>query len=248
VRRLVTIPISHYCEKARWALERAGLEYVEERHVQGVHRVAARRAGGGRTVPVLIAPEGVLGESREVIEYADARVEPERRLFPGEPDLRREVGALCAWLDDDLGPAGRRLMYSHMLDQRRVMFPVNCDGVPRWERWALGALWPVGARWVARELGIGPETPGEDERRVWAAFDVIGERLGDGRRYLFGDRFTAADLTFASLAAPAVAPSEYTVPLPELPDLAEHTADLVRRFRAHPAGAFALRMFRDQRR
>ncbi len=22
--RLVTIPISHYCEKARWALERAG--------------------------------------------------------------------------------------------------------------------------------------------------------------------------------------------------------------------------------
>jgi len=25
VLRLVTIPISHYCEKARWALERAGL-------------------------------------------------------------------------------------------------------------------------------------------------------------------------------------------------------------------------------
>jgi len=24
VRRLLTIPISHYCEKARWALERAG--------------------------------------------------------------------------------------------------------------------------------------------------------------------------------------------------------------------------------
>ncbi len=35
-RRLLTIPISHYCEKARWALDRAGLDYVEERHVQGV--------------------------------------------------------------------------------------------------------------------------------------------------------------------------------------------------------------------
>jgi glutathione S-transferase len=33
VLRLVTIPISHYCEKARWSLERAGLEYREERHV-----------------------------------------------------------------------------------------------------------------------------------------------------------------------------------------------------------------------
>jgi glutathione S-transferase len=36
--RLITIPISHYCEKARWALERAGLPYREERHVQGIHR------------------------------------------------------------------------------------------------------------------------------------------------------------------------------------------------------------------
>ena len=33
-RRLLTIPISHYCEKARWALERAGLAYREERHVR----------------------------------------------------------------------------------------------------------------------------------------------------------------------------------------------------------------------
>ena len=34
-----------------------------------------------------------------------------------------------------------------------------------------------------------------------------GERLGDGRDYLVGDRFTTADLTFAALAAPAVAPA-----------------------------------------
>jgi len=43
--RLVTIPISHYCEKARWALERAGVPYREERHVQGVHILASRLAG-----------------------------------------------------------------------------------------------------------------------------------------------------------------------------------------------------------
>ena len=61
--RLVTIPISHYCEKARWALDRAGIAYREERHVQIVHRVASRRAGGGGTVPVLVAPEGVFAQS-----------------------------------------------------------------------------------------------------------------------------------------------------------------------------------------
>src|SRR5207245_725283 len=61
--RLVTIPISHFCEKARWALDRAGVEYVEHPHLQLVHVVAARLAGGGRTVPVLVTDEGeVLGE------------------------------------------------------------------------------------------------------------------------------------------------------------------------------------------
>jgi glutathione S-transferase len=49
--RLVTIPISHYCEKARWALDRAGVPYREEAHIQAVHRLATRRAGGGVTAP-----------------------------------------------------------------------------------------------------------------------------------------------------------------------------------------------------
>ena len=47
--RLVTIPISHYCEKARWALERAGIAYREERHATarrlGQDPPAAARAG-----------------------------------------------------------------------------------------------------------------------------------------------------------------------------------------------------------
>src|SRR5438270_9534525 len=89
VRRLLTIPISHFCEKARWALERAGLDYREERHVQGIHRVAARRAGGGSTVPVLVAPKTVVvASSREIVVWTDARLAPEDRLFAqgGGPD------------------------------------------------------------------------------------------------------------------------------------------------------------------
>jgi glutathione S-transferase len=80
VLRLVTIPISHYCEKARWALERAGLPYREERHVQGIHRFASRRAGGGGTTPVLVTPEGSLGESEEILLWVDERTPPDRRL------------------------------------------------------------------------------------------------------------------------------------------------------------------------
>jgi glutathione S-transferase len=244
-RRLLTIPISHFCEKARWALERAGLPYREERHVQGVNRVVSRRAGGHGTLPVLICEAGVLAESEAILRYADAHLPEARRLFP---DGAADVTALCRELDAGLGPDGRRLMYAHMLPRKALMLPFNDTGVPAWEDRVMRWLWPVVARWGARELGLRDDTLEQDRPRVLAAFDDIAERLRDGRPYLFGERFTAADLTFAALAAAVVVPPEYGTPLPQPGELPEPVARDVRAFREHPAGAFALRLFRDQRR
>jgi glutathione S-transferase len=78
--------------------------------------------------------------------------------------------------------------------------------------------------------------------------DEVADRLSDGRRYLVGGRFTTADLTFAALAAPLVLPPEYGVALPAIEDLPSDMAATVREVRAHPAGAHALAMFRDERR
>jgi glutathione S-transferase len=248
VRRLVTIPISHYCEKARWALERAGLDYAEERHVQGIHRIAARRAGAGPTVPVLVAKEGVFGESEQILEYADASLPEHLRLFPAEPSLNGEVRKLSRGLDEGLGPEGRRVMYAHMLEQRRLMMRVNCQGVPTWERAALAALWPAMVRLGKRALGIGSETVQRDEASVRKAFDAIAARLSDGRRYLCGDRFTAADLTFAALSAAVLVPTEYGVALPQPEQLPPYLAEKVQAFRDHPAGSYALGLFHEERR
>lgn len=247
MRRLLTIPISHYCEKARWALDRAGLAYVEERHVQGVHEVRARRAGGGNTVPVLVTGEGVLGESEQILRYADRHLPEERRLFPDDPALRGEVETLSRWLDEGLGPDGRRLMYAHMLPRKRLMLRYNNQGVPAWEGRLLSALWPVVTRYAGRKLGIGPNTLGDDRPRVLRSFDAIAERLSDGRPHLCGDRFTAADLTLACLAASVVLPPQYGVRLPQPAELPDVVARDVMTFREHPAGAYALELFRSQR-
>lgn len=72
-------------------------------------------------------------------------------------------------------------------------------------------------------------------------------RLEDGRRYLCGDAFTAADLAFAALAAPVIVPPEYGTPLPAPDELPAEMAAGVRAFRAHPAGEFASRLFREER-
>lgn len=245
--RLVTLPISHYCEKARWALDRAGVQYREERHVQGVHQVASRRAGGHGTVPVLVTPEGSLGESEEILRWVDRRVEPERRLFAADgPEGEREL-SLCRRLDEVLGPRGRRLIYVHMLPQRDLVIRFNDQGVPGWEDGLIRYGWPVITRFVARALDIRPGVEAEDEPAVWHEFDFVAGALSQGGPYLSGRRFGAADLTFAALAAPVIAPPQYGIPLPQPDVLRPETADLVRRFRDHPAGRHALRMFAEHR-
>jgi glutathione S-transferase len=247
VQRLITIPISHYCEKARWALDRAGISYREERHVQGIHRIAARRAGGGATVPVLVTPDGVLAESEQILAWVDQRTPKGERLFPAEPGERLEVERLCRRFDEHLGPKGRRLVYVHMLAQRVVALPYNNAGVPGWEARALRYGWPVATRFIERVLDIRPGVEVADEAAVWGELDFVAGLLADGRPHLCGERFGAADLTFAALAGALVLPPEYGVALPQPDVLAPSTAELVRRAREHPAGRYALALFAGER-
>jgi glutathione S-transferase len=245
---LITIPISHYCEKARWALERARVPYRERAHVQGVHRIAVRRAGGGPTAPVLVCGDRVLSESADIVAFADERADPERRLFPSDPAVADEVRSLEREFDAGLGPHGRRWMYDRLRGHRDVALAYNCTGVPAWERRAMPIMLPLMTRVIDRYLDISPATAAESEREFREVFDAVAARLADGRPYLVGERFTAADLAFAALAAPVILPPEYGVPLPTPEELPAGMAAVVREMRAHPAGAYALAMFRDERR
>jgi glutathione S-transferase len=245
---LITIPISHYCEKARWALDRVGVGYRERAHLQLIHWFAARRAGGGRTVPVLVWDDRVLADSADIVDEADARAPPDRRLYPDDPGDAAEVRALERDFDTNLGPHGRRWMYNEMRGRRDLAIAYGCTGVPTWERRALPVAYPAVARVIDRFLDITPASAAQSEAQVRVVFDAVAERLEDGRPYLCGDRFTAADLTFAALAASVLMPPEYGVPLPQPEELPQAMATVVREFRAHPAGAFALSMFREERR
>jgi glutathione S-transferase len=234
--RLITIPISHFCEKARWALDRAGIAYVEERHLQFVHIVAARRAGGKQTVPVLVTDGGeVLDESSAIVRWTDASLYPD-----GAAELEKTF-------DEGLGPDGRLWMYHETLPVVRKLAPWALAGIPRWERgmfWVGGPTVNIALR---RYLGIDAAAAEAARLRVNAVFDDVAERLSDGRRFLLGDRFTAADLAFAALAAPMLIPVRYGSPLPPVEVMPEALAREVRRLREHPAGEFADRLYTEER-
>src|SRR4051812_44916346 len=160
VVRLVTIPISHFCEKARWALGRAGVAYREERHVQGIHMLAARRAGGGSTVPVLVTPDGVLAESADILAWTDARTPERERLYPADPRERGEVERLARRFDEQLGPPGRRLIYIHLLPPPKLLLRFNNQGVPRRGDPAVPAAWPPAGRVARARPGLRPRGGG----------------------------------------------------------------------------------------
>jgi glutathione S-transferase len=246
--RLVTIPISHFCEKARWALDRARVPYTEEPHVQGIHIAYALRAGGGRTVPVLVSAGGeVVGESAQIVRWADRHLDPADRLYPDGP-VGIEAARIEAWLDDGLGPDGRLWMYELTLPLMDQLAPWIGAGTPRWERAALGSIGRALDPFIRRYLGVSAARAAAARIRVDTVFDEIARMLGDGRPYLCGERFTAADLAFAALSAAVTVPARYGSPLPPLGALPPAMAADVRRFRDHDAGAFAARLYESERR
>ena len=117
---------------------------------------------------------------------------------------------------------------------------------PAWER-RVGRLLarPLQAI-MQRGLKVYPEPTARSQARLDEIFGEVAQTLEDGRRYLVGDRFTAADLTFAALAAPALRVPEYGYPLP-LQALTPAAAAMTERLRGAPAVQFALRRFAAER-
>ena len=151
---------------------------------------------------------------------------------------------LCRRFDRELGPRARRLMYVHMLRDKPQLLRFNNTGAPQWEDRVVRWGWPVVQRFAKLRLGIRPGVEVGDEAAVWRELDFVADLLADGRPYLCGERFGAADLTFAALSAAAIVPPTYGTPLPQPDSLRPDTAALVQRAREHPAGRFAMRVVR----
>jgi glutathione S-transferase len=245
--RLITIPFSHFCEKGRWALDRLRIPYEEEGHVPILHYAATYSRGAGRTVPVLTSRAGVFADSTDILKYLDGFARPEERLYPEDPALRGEVLALEELFDDRLGPATRLWAYYHLLPQRELLLQYLEGTVPGLELATLRLIYPAAGFMMRRKLSITPERVAQGLVEVREIFGQVAQRLKDGRPYLCGERLSAADLSFGALGAPVVLPPGYQGPIPPYEELPRVMLELVDELRAHPAGAFILKLFREHR-
>jgi len=245
--RLLTIPLSHYCEKVRWALERIGLDYHEERHIQGFHYARTYWVSRNPGVPVLIDGKHVVVDSTEILKHLDRYAAPEIRLYPQDPAARRQVEALEDLFDETLGVESRRWFYFHYLPEGRAALRIAGQGVPGIERAIAPLAYPLMQRYAAWLLQVNASTVGAGlarSREIVAQTDAL---LADGRPYLAGNQFSAADLTLACMMAPFLVPEEYGIRLPRPADLPAAMQPTVREFRATATGQYVLNLFQTQR-
>jgi glutathione S-transferase len=245
---LVTMPFSHFCEKARWALEAAGVTFREEGHCPLMHRLAVRRVGGRQSVPVLAVEGGpTLDDSPLIVQYADARAPDHRKLLPSDAAGRDQAFALERQLDVDFAPHVRRIIYFHVLPRRELALELfRVDAPPR-EHAVARVAFPLLRAAMRRFMRIHEPGMRRSQAAVLRILDAVGERLRDGRPYLLGDRFGATDIAFAAFAAPMVLPPEHPKVRISIESVPASLAGEIRATQEHPAGVFALRLYRDHR-
>jgi glutathione S-transferase len=244
--RLVTIAISHYCEKARWALDRAGIPYVESAHVPIAH-LAYTKPAGGQSTPLLVTPTRTITDSTDILRYADEGLPEALRLFPSGA-LGDDVAALEERYDAELGPAARVWAYAHLLEgDPRAVHEALTRSCSRAEALAFRVFQKPITALMKKAFRLGPTSASWALARLEPLFDDADRRLADGRRYLCGDRLTAADITFAALAGPLVDLTDVRAPLASEALLPKAFVEGQRRFRARPSGAWIARLVRDER-
>jgi glutathione S-transferase len=240
--RLSIFAISHYCEKARWALDFYGFEYAVQYLAPGLHGRYAKRLGlPVSSLPILEVDDEVIQGSSAIIDWAEKHTMREVALCREQPAA---VAATEQRLDAIIGVQIRRYFYSEALVSYphtvRPIFTRDLTGMSR--LFVLLAWSRIRGMMIAR-MDLGPAQQEDACTRIEAELDWLDDLLADGRTYLHGSALSRADITAASLIGPLVQPPDLDVAL-QLPPRV--SADLVR-WRERPVLQWVERIYREHR-
>jgi glutathione S-transferase len=244
---LITFPPSLDSELARFLLVHYGVRHREQRHALVFSSFATLWHGFTPVFPLLYADGYRCRGPRAVVEHFETVCAPDRRLFPGDADQRRQVEADWGRFNGDLALATAAFAYFHLLPHRDLMVRPLAEGTPAFEHRSVERAYPAFA-WLLRTLlRLSPKRAEEALGRIRTVFGEVEARLTARPAFLVGDRLTLSDLAFAVAAAPVVLPAAYGGPIPALPDMPAALQEAVAELRARPAGAYALRVYETRR-
>ncbi len=204
------LPISHFSEKVRWALDWKRVPHRRRVMPPGMHPLGGFLLTRGRqvTMPVLEIDGRRIGDSTAIVACLEERF-PERALYPADGVERARALDLEDYFDENVGPAARQWGFSALLTEPEA---VRKFAIKQTE-WApftvpTAAFAPVAKAFLDLRYSTEDEAGVEESRRALVrGLDRLEAEL-DGGEFLVGRRFTIADLTAAALFYPLVIPPE----------------------------------------
>ncbi len=205
---LYHIEVSHYNEKARWALDYKGVPHRRKAPMPMAHMAwaMAMTRGQGKTFPILRLNGDTVSDSTKIIERLE-RDYPVPPLYPDDPDDRRRALALEEFFDEELAPHIRRAAFAEVTRDADAFAWLAAPKAGKLVHAGFKSTAALAGPVVRLRYGINADTAAEGRQKTIAAFERLESEIGPSG-YLAGDGFTVADLTAASLFFPLVRPPE----------------------------------------
>lgn len=208
--QLDTIAMSHFAEKARWCLDRLGIDY-KECISNGVLGVVLT----GRTVPRLRFSTGAvqssIGHSPEILRFLwgeyGARLDGRADFLAPNPESLQ--------LEKTIDRSGVDLqvwVYYHVLRDKELALRLwggDDPQTPFWQRTLARLMFPVMRMFLRRTFGIDGAHYAKAIEHIDKLLTDVEARLADGRSYLMGDELSYIDITFAAMSGLWLQPENY---------------------------------------
>jgi glutathione S-transferase len=241
------IDISHYSEKARWALAYKNVEHKRHSPLPGTHIPVAMwlTRGSQQTFPVLVMDGRKIGDSTAIIAALEQRY-PEPPLYPADPGQRRRALELEDFFDEELGPHMRLTAFNALIGDPDRFAEIASATLPKPLGRAKGVAGAYARFYTSTRFGANDDEAAERAReKVRAALDRLDSELASAEGdYPVGDAFSVADLTAAALFYPLVGPDEGPTPGSTMPDSFEAFREPLRE---RPGYLWVEEMFRRHR-
>lgn len=203
---LYSLGWSHFVEKVIWALEYKKLEWRKV-EINAFKKKELQKFPKPHYVPFLHDPEKniALAESTSIINYLEKTYPNSPNILPSDTTLTNEIVDFMVWLDSTLGLWARRLGYTQLIKEVPEFLPKlflpnalgGCFTIPVINNIAGAGL----AMILIQRFRFHANYQEGTYHKLEVILKDLVKRL-NGQQFFFGNQFTAADITVASLLRP----------------------------------------------
>jgi glutathione S-transferase len=194
---LYQFQFSHFCEKARWALDFKALPYKTKNLLPGLHIKVAQKLAAKSCLPIIDYDGTIVQDSTAIISFLD-RASPAHPLTPSNSQQAKQAIEWEEYFDEEIGCPLRLWFYYHTLPDRDRALRFLLDGAPWYGRLIFPPIFPKVRIAMTQYMNLQAEPARQSKERFIAAFDKLESALKESQ-FLVGDCFSRADLTACAL-------------------------------------------------